>query len=132
MKKLILILMITLFSAACFASEQRAIETAKAWLDIVDSGNYEESWSQAAPFFQSQLTSDQWVQAVDSVRSPLGDALSREVKNAAEHSTLPNAPDGEYVVMTLDSSFENSESVVEAVAVIKLSGKWQVVGYFIN
>lgn len=131
MKKLILILMITLFSAACFASEQRAIETAKAWLDIVDSGNYEESWRQAAPFFQSQMTGDQWVQAVNRVRSPLGDALAREVRHTAEHTSLPNAPEGEYIVVTLDSTFENSESVVETVTIIKSGGEWQVVGYFI-
>lgn len=132
MTKVISILAMVLFSIPCFANESRAIAAANSWLDVVDSGNYIESWSQTAPFFQSQVTIDQWVQALDSARSPLGKPLSRRVRSANKHTSLPGAPDGEYVVITLDAEFENNASTVETVTVTKSSGEWRMIGYFIK
>jgi hypothetical protein len=42
-----------------------------------------------------------------AVRKPLGKVISREVKSKSHHTSLPGAPDGEYVVIQFDTSFEN-------------------------
>ena len=42
----------SLFAAA--AEEQAAFEAAKTWLALVDSGEYDKSWDEAAFFFQGR------------------------------------------------------------------------------
>jgi hypothetical protein len=46
---------------------------------------------------------------------------------------LPGAPDGEYVVIQFESSFEKKKSAVETVTpMLEKDGKWRVSGYYIN
>jgi hypothetical protein len=59
--------------------------------------------------------------------------LSRKRKNATYSKTLPGAPDGEYVVIQYESSFERKQSAVETVTpMLDKDGKWRVSGYFIK
>lgn len=132
MSKLISTLVALLFSVVCFAGETHVTSSAITWLEIVDNGEYAESWNQTAPFFHSQLSSKQWEQALSKVRTPLGKLISRQVKNSSSHTSLPGAPDGEYIVVTLSASYEHKESATETVTVSNVGGKWQVVGYFIK
>ena len=132
MKKLISALVILLFSTTCLADELKETSAAAAWLSVVDSGNYEKSWHQAAPFFQRQLSSEQWVQALSKVRAPLGELLSRQAQNTSRHSTLPGAPIGEYVVIIFATNFEQKQSATETITVSKVGAEWRVAGYFIN
>ncbi|MCP4060998.1 MAG: DUF4019 domain-containing protein [Pseudoalteromonas sp.] len=132
MKKLILVSIALLFSVTCLAGKPDEVNSAISWLEIVDSGDYEKSWHKAAPIFQNQLTSQKWEQALNQVRAPLGKVLSRQVKNASPHSSLPGAPDGEYVVITLATSFEQKKSATETITVSKVGGEWRAVGYFIK
>ncbi len=132
MKRLISISIALLFSVACLAAKPDAVSSAISWLEVVDSGSYEESWNQAAPLFQNQLSSSKWVQALNQVRAPLGNVLSRQVKNTSSHSSLPGVPDGEYVVLTLTTSFEQKKSATENITVSKVNGEWRAVGYFIK
>jgi ribosomal protein S17E len=42
-------------------------------------------------------------------------------------------PDGKYVVIKYDTSFENKKSAVETVTpMLDKDGKWRVAGYFIK
>lgn len=46
---------------------------------------------------------------------------------------LPGAPDGEYVVIQYESSFEHKQSAVETVTpMLDKDGKWRVSGYYIK
>jgi hypothetical protein len=46
---------------------------------------------------------------------------------------LPGAPDGEYVVIQFETSFENKKSAIETVTpMIEINGGWRVSGYFIK
>ena len=52
---------------------------------------------------------------------------------AGESTTLPGAPDGEYVVLQFDTSFEQKAAAVETVTTIReKDGTWHVGGYFIR
>ncbi len=114
-------------------AEDQAVESAKAWLAIVDAGDYADSWTEAAEFFRNAVTQVQWVQAVTPVRGPLGAVVSRELKSAQYSTTLPGAPDGEYVLIQFTSSFEHKASAVETVTSMKdADGSWRVAGYFIK
>jgi hypothetical protein len=113
--------------------EQLAQQSSDAWLGLVDSGKYGESWQDAASMFKVHVSKEQWQSMVGSVRDPLGKMLSRKLKSATYTKTLPGAPDGEYVVIQYDSSFEHKQSAVETVTpMLDKDGKWRVSGYFIK
>ncbi len=110
-----------------------ATTAAEKWLALVDDGKYPESWTAAAAYFKNAVTASAWEQAVKAVRGPLGKLLSRKVKNAAYHTSLPGAPDGRYVVIQFETSFENKQSAVETVTpMADPDGQWRVSGYYIK
>jgi hypothetical protein len=115
------------------SKEEKALKAANAWLGLVDNGKYGESWNTAAQYFKNALTSSQWEQAVSAVRQPLGKVQKRTIKSKDYMTTLPGAPDGEYVVIQYSTSFENKASAVETVTpMLDKDGMWRVSGYFIK
>jgi hypothetical protein len=113
--------------------EQLAQQSSAAWLALVDSGKYADSWQEASQFFRAAVTKEQWQSALRGSRDPLGKMLSRKLKSATYTKTLPGAPDGEYVVIQYESSFEHKQSAVETVTpMLDKDGKWRVSGYFIK
>lgn len=113
--------------------EQAAVASAQRWLNIVDEGNYIESWKESSDYFKQAIKQDQWEQAVQSARKPLGKLVSRKVKSASYTTSLPGAPDGEYVVIQFNSSFENKKSGIETVTPkMDKDGIWRVAGYYIK
>jgi len=137
--KLVSTLLFTLLLCASAAAqaqqkpEQLAQQSSDAWLALVDSGKYAESWDEAAQMFKSAVTKDQWLSALGQVRTPQGKVLSRKLKSATYTKTLPNAPEGEYVVILYDTNFEHKQGPVETVVpMLDKDGKWRVSGYFIK
>jgi hypothetical protein len=134
--KRFLLLFVLLFTALAFCQssrEQAATDAATNWLKLTDAGLYNVSWDAAAPLFQNAVTKERWSQALRGVRTPLGNALSRRVKSAKYTTTLPGAPDGEYVVIQFETSFENKSSAIETVTpMLAKDGTWRVSGYFIR
>jgi hypothetical protein len=114
-------------------TENTAISEAVKWLAEVDEGQYEESWENSAEFFQNAVKKGQWVQSLQVVRKPLGNLVSRELKNSTYKTSLPGAPDGQYVVIQFKTSFENKKSAIETVTpMMDKDGNWRVSGYYIN
>lgn len=133
----LLVVTIILVPAAALAQtsnrEKAAVASAEKWLGLVDKEKYAESWKEAATYFRNSITEQKWEQVAQSVRKPLGELISRKQKTAMYKTSLPGAPDGEYVVMQFDSSFADKKSALETVTtVLDNDGKWRVVGYFIR
>jgi hypothetical protein len=125
----------TAFSTmAVSASENTdaAVAAANQWLGLVDAKQYGKSWQESAPIFQSSVTKAQWEQAANSVRTPLGAMKTRTMSTAEYRTTLPGAPDGEYVVIQFKTSFANKAESIETVTPMKAGGVWKVSGYFIK
>lgn len=113
--------------------EKAAVVVAEKWLTAVDAGKYAESWQEAAAYFRNAISKVQWNQSLQAVRNPLGKLKSRLVLSKSYKTSLPGAPDGEYVVIQFKTSFENKASAVETVTpMMDKDGKWRVSGYFIK
>jgi hypothetical protein len=113
--------------------EQVAQQSSDAWLALVDSGKYADSWQESSQLFKAHVTKEQWQSMLRASRNPLGKMRSRKLKSATYTKTLPGAPDGEYVVIQYESSFEHKQSAVETVTpMLDKDGKWRVSGYFIK
>jgi hypothetical protein len=128
-----LILGATAVTAGDPEKEKAATASAGKWLALVDEGKYAESWAEASEHFQLNIRQDQWEQALQGVRKPLGRQVSRSVAGASYKTALPGAPDGEYVVIQFNTSFEHKNSAVETVTPKReKDGTWKVSGYFIK
>jgi len=113
--------------------EKAAVDASKAWLKLGDEGKYYESWDEAAQYFKNAITKEQWKTSLESVRSPLGKVLSRNLKSKKYTKTLPGAPDGEYVVIQYETSFQNKQQAIETITpMLDKNGKWKVSGYYIR
>jgi prophage tail gpP-like protein len=113
--------------------ERAAISAAEKWLSMVDRGKYSDSWKEAAWYFRNAIKQEQWNQSLEAVRKPLGKLVSRQVKSATYKTSLPGAPDGEYVVIQFDTSFENKKAAIETVTpMMDKDGKRRVSGYYIK
>ena len=143
MHRTISILMFTLLlivwggTVTAHADGQAAVEQAKkateAWLKLIDEGKYRESWEQASTSFKDHVTAEQWEKMVGDARKPFGAVVSRNFKLAHYSTSLPGAPDGEYVVIQYDTSFANKKASVETITpMLDKDGQWRVSGYFIK
>lgn len=123
-----------LLAGTALAGEKEAAAEAAArgWLVHLDAGDYAKAWSNAGVLFKRQLTSQAWEDIASGVRAPMGALRSRGARAAQRASSLPGAPDGEYVVLQFDSSFANKKVAVETVTAVFEDGVWRVVGYFIR
>ena len=105
----------------------------KEWLKKLDAADYTGTWEVAASMFKSAVSVQAWQQASHSVRNPLGAVRRRSDRSATYTKTLPGVPDGEYVVVQFNTTFENKAQAIETVtAALDRDGTWRVAGYFIK
>lgn len=110
-----------------------AIASANEWLLMVDEGDYENSWNNAASYFKERITIHGWKKAAASARKPLGKLLSRKLKSKTFVTQLPSSPKGEYEVIQFESSFKNKKYAIETITpMLDTDKKWRVSGYYIK
>ena len=113
--------------------EGEAVNAAQSWLAGIDVGNYSEAWNTAAGTIKTAVTLQQWEQTMSAVRRPLGKLTTREIGIKQYLTSLPGAPDGEYVIIQFKTSFEFKKAAVETVTVMReKEGIWRVSGYYIQ
>ena len=112
---------------------EKAEAAALQWLSVLDEGRYAESWQNAALLLRNAANKSQFVQSLVGVLGSLGPLQKRESAHSTYYTELPGAPDGEYVVIQFNSSFENKEKAVETLTpMLDVDGKWRVSGYFVK
>ena len=79
-----------------------AKQAAQEWLALYDAGRYDSTRAEASAFFKSKVSAEQWNARIRQGRTqyPVLDSLrSRSLVAARATTSLPKAPDGEYVVV---------------------------------
>jgi hypothetical protein len=132
-----LILIFHLLCALASAAEQNkneaeAIKSAEVFLQLIDCGQYWASWGKTAPIFNGQVSREKWVEMLSGARPLFGAMTSRDVRAARFTTSLPGAPDGDYVTIQFASSFERKAAASETVTMTLIKNEWQVAGYFIK
>ena len=132
----VLVLSLSLWGIAVHAEDtfaQGAMAAAETWLGHVDAGDYAGSWHEASAYVQEAITEHAWVASLNGVRTPLGKRLSRQLKQVQHTTSMPGAPDGDYVVMQFDTRFANKQAAVETVTFMQeKKGEWKATGYYIK
>ncbi len=130
-----LLLGLILVSMSVYASDDKirdADEAAGKWLALIDGRQYLDSWDQAASLFKQQVSADNWLQSISAARQPLGAMISRKLISATYATSLPGAPDGEYVVLQYQTTFKYKKSSVETVTPMLDNKRWRVSGYYVR
>ncbi len=110
-----------------------ALDAAHAWLALIDNGDYEASWENAAPYFRRAVPKDDWVLTMERLRKPLCANVSREVMHTQYVTQIPGGPDGKYLVLQIQAGFENKQSAIETVTpMLTQDDTWRVSGYYIR
>ncbi|HLI62449.1 MAG TPA: DUF4019 domain-containing protein [Terriglobales bacterium] len=125
---------LALSMAGCSHDNATAAQrAAAAWLKLVDSGNYAQSWEEAAAIMKASVAKDQWQAILQANRAPLGALLSRKLTSAESTTELPGAPPGQYVVLEYASRFEHRNNAIEtATSTLDKDGQWRVSLYVIK
>ena len=128
-----IVLLVGISWATNTEKEKAAVTAAQKWLTLIDVEKYSESWQESAEYFRNAVKQDQWGQMLQSVRTPLGKVISRKLKTKVYKTSLPGAPDGQYVVIQFETSFQNKKSAIETVTpMFEKDGRWKVSGYYIK
>jgi len=130
---IVIVLMTCIATAAGPGKEKAAVVAAQKWLALIDADNYADSWNEAAGYFRAAVNQEKWEQSLQAVRTPLGEIISRKVKSKSYQTSVPGAPDGEYVIIQFQTSFQNKKTAIETVTpMLDKDGQWRVSGYFIK
>ena len=136
------ILLAMLFSITSFncnddekpsVEKQAAINSARHWVTLIDSGRYEQSWQIATDKFRQELTARQWRIGLEQIREPYGRVKSRNIKSTKH---LENGANGAYqknLVVEFKTFFENEQSATEFITVmLGKDGAWRVSAYYLD
>ena len=138
---MVILIIILAFTSLCFADtdseyqakEDAALEATLSWLELIDNGEYEKSWEEAAEYFRQIIELEQWVGALETARAPHGNIISREMTSIDYTTSLPNAPESEYFFIQFESVFENKEKGFETLTpMLQENGEWRISGYYIR
>jgi len=104
------------------------------FLELVDRGQYEQSWQAAATYLKNDIPLEEWKQRLSTVRTAAGKVLERKQKEYIySKEAKKDIPEGEYMVYIFTSQFENKDNLSETVTVmLEQDNTWRVAGYFIE
>jgi hypothetical protein len=114
------------------AEEVAAERQALGFVGYLDQGRFADSYAYTGMLIRTQLDRDAFSTQIQKTRVGTGALQSRELMDASYTTTLPGAPEGQYVVLHYHVSFANRQDAVETVTLAFAKGYWRVAGYYIK
>jgi len=105
-----------------------------SFLELVDAGQYEQSWESCAAYLKNETPQQEWVKYFSAVRSVAGKLLVRkQFKISYTKSNDEGIPNGEYMVYHYESNFQNKDHLIETVTVmLEPDNLWRIASYSIK
>ena len=135
MPKLMSLLTATLlfvFSTSAHSNTDEAETAVLAWLEAIDSGQFEQAWETSSSILQVPLSSNMLARTINAARRDFGAVESRRRVRVIRETSMPGAPIGDYAVFTFQTRFENKPQITETITPHLEEGAWRVSGYYIN
>jgi len=112
---------------------EAAAAAVEAFLHRVDTDKFAESWQIAASMLKEKVPEQLWVEKLGEIRAVAGPLLERTEESMTYSTSAKDSPEGEYIVVTFDTSFDRKKDASEIVTVtLDTDGDWRVAGYFIR
>jgi len=106
-----------------------ALATSQAWVALIDAGKYDDSYAAASAALHDKVQQDRWMKVLKALRAPWGPVTSRK---QTSHIYKPNGfegGEGEFMLITYDTSFQGLATATEVVVLKWEDGKWRPAGY---
>ncbi|MCG7755282.1 MAG: DUF4019 domain-containing protein [Nitrosomonas sp.] len=137
MKRFMMLLLLFFCTGTGYAQDDNILEkvesSARAWLKLVDSGDYKDSWENASPLFKGKTSEGAWIQSITAIRTPRGAMSARYIATAGATKSLSGFPDGEYVVLQFYTTFGEKGLALETITLAKAKDDtWQIADYEIK
>ncbi|HSP30849.1 MAG TPA: DUF4019 domain-containing protein [Halomonas sp.] len=124
-------LLLTL-SAHAHSSTSAAEAAALAWLEAIDSGQYEQAWETSSTLLQVPLSPNMLERTIGAARRDFGAVESRRRVGVIRETSMPGAPIGDYAVFTFQTRFENRPQITETITPHLEGDAWRVSGYYVQ
>ncbi len=106
------------------------LQAAKAWLAVVDRGDYGRAWDEASRNLQNDLARPEWQRIMREGREAVGELVQRKLQDKRFTRSIAGAPAGSYVVIEYRTDFRKKSGVVEKITVTReTDGAWRVSAY---
>ncbi len=110
---------------------RQAEQAALAWMAQLDSGDYAGAYGNASALIHAAVSEGDFAAQITAARQ-LGEIQSRTLISAQPFRQLPDAPDGEYVVMQFRATCSDGSELIETVTPAFENNQWAVAGYFVK
>jgi hypothetical protein len=114
------------------AEEQAAERQALGFLGYLDNGHFADSYAYTGVLIRNSLDREAYAAKVQTARSGVGTLQGRELIDASYTTSVPGAPEGQYVVLHYHVGFTNRQDAIETVTLAFAKGYWRVSGYYIK
>jgi hypothetical protein len=105
------------------------LTASKAWVSQIDAGHYEDSYSSGSGALHDKVPEDRWSAVLRAIRNPWGPVVSRTQTSHVYKPDGYEGTEGEFLVITYDTSFQKLSSAKEIVVLKWEDGKWLGAGY---
>src|ERR1700722_13596200 len=92
-----------------------AMDEASHWLNLIDQGQYGSAWLDSGSIMQDIITESQWIGAMDEVRAPYSNSLSRKKVSTQSITTLPHGTKGNFMLIDYRTQFSGNFSGKERI-----------------
>ena len=114
------------------ADELAAQRQALGFVGYLDQGRYADSYAYTGMLIRQQLDRDAFSTQIQKTRADTGALQARELIDSSYTTTLPGAPEGQYVVLHYHAGFANRPDTTETVTLAFAKGYWRIAGYYIK
>ena len=130
---LLLVLVLSVKIVSAQGPDDKARFAAEQWIVLVDDGQYDESWKEAAKIFQDSNPQSDWQKKAQTERTQIGQKTSRRLKDLKSAGSVKGLPAGQYYLVRYQSSFTNKKTALETITtVLEADGTWRVAAYSMN
>ena len=108
---------------------------ATQFLELIDAGQYEQSWQVSAAYLKNDILLNEWVKRLSEIHSVVGKVIERKQKSFlyTNRESQKGVPAGEYMVYIFNSKVRAENNITETVTVmLEKDNSWRVAGYFID
>ena len=114
------------------ANTDAAEAAALAWLDAIDSGEYELAWEESSPLLKSPLSPSMLERIISVVRATSGRWRQDAAHASSRKPLCPALPKMITKSSFYQTRFANKSDITETITPHFEDGVWKVSGYYVN
>jgi Protein of unknown function (DUF4019) len=106
-----------------------ALVASTQWLAQIDAGQYDQSYDAGSEAMHTKVPESTWSEVLNSLRNPWGAVVNRKQVSHIYKPDGYEGAEGEFLVITYDTSFKKLNPATEVVVLRWEDGKWRGAGY---